>query len=132
MLLQDDDWLVDYVAAHFDCSAAGSRRAIRQLAGADSMLRHSRLPSMLHGMGRLLDRKLSERFDYYIQEVTRRLPQINRVFAGEAPTWPADCPPVALARERFAAHSAELVACRLPLPGDLFEMDVLVVTQKAV
>ena len=122
-LLQADDWLVDYVSRNFGCDPASSRRAIRQLAGAERLLRRSRLPAMLHGMGRLLDRKLAARFDYYIREVTARLPQINRVLAGEAPAWLADCPPVAVARERIAAHAAELVACRMPLPGDLFEVE---------
>jgi hypothetical protein len=123
-LLQADDWLVDYVARNFDCPPAASRRAIRQLAGAERLLRHSRLPHALHGMGRVLDRRLAARFDYYIQEVTARLPQMNRVLAGEAPAWLADCPPVAVARERIAAHAPELVACRLPLPGDLFEAEI--------
>lgn len=123
-LLLDDDWLVDYVAHNFGCDPAASRRAIRQLAGAESLLRRSRLPNMLHAMGRLLDRRLAARFDYYVQEVSTRLPQINRVLAGEAPAWLADCPPVSVARERIAAHAPELVACRMPLPGDLFEAEV--------
>lgn len=131
MLLQDDGWLVDYVAASFDCTPAASRRAIRQLAGAEALLRHSRLPGMLHGMGRLLDPNLATRFDYYIQEVTSRLPQINRVFAGEAPAWLADCPPVAVARERIAAHAPELVACRMPLPGDMFEVEARPILRSA-
>ncbi len=122
-LLQPDDWLVDYVARNFGCTPAASRRAIRQLAGAERLLRQSRLPGLLHGVGRVLDRQLAERFDYYIQEVTGRLSQINRVLAGEAPAWLADCPPVAVARQRIAAHAPELVACRLPLPGDLFEAE---------
>jgi hypothetical protein len=130
-LLQADDWLVDYVTRNFDCSPVASSRAIRQLAGAERLLRRSCLPNMLHGMGRVLDRKLSERFDYYIQEVTTRLPQINRVLAGEAPAWLADCPPVAVARERIAAHAPELVACRMPLPGDLFEAETLPVLRNA-
>ena len=86
---------------------------------------------MLHGIGRLLDRQLTARFDYYIQEVTQRLPQINRVLAGEAPAWLADCPPVAVSRERIAAHAPELVACRMPLPGDLFEAETLPVLRSA-
>ncbi|MCL5060065.1 MAG: zinc dependent phospholipase C family protein, partial [Candidatus Thermoplasmatota archaeon] len=69
-LLQADGWLVDYVARNFGCTPAAGRRAIRQLAGAEALLRHSRLPNMLHGMGRVLDRRLAARFDYYIQEVT--------------------------------------------------------------
>lgn len=122
-LLQADDWLVDYVACNFGCATVASRRAIRQLAGAEALLRHSRLPSLLHGVGRLFDCRLAARFDYYLQEVTNRLPQINRVLAGEAPAWRADCPPMAAARERIAAHAPELVACRMPLPGDLFESE---------
>jgi hypothetical protein len=131
ILLQADEWLVDYVAHNFGCTHAASRRAIRQLAGAESLLRHSRIPNVLHGMGRLFDRRLSARFDYYIQEVTARLPQMNRVLAGEAPAWLADCPPVAVARERIASHAPELVACRLPLPGDLFEVEMPVALQEA-
>jgi len=130
-LLQADDWLVDYVSSNFGCTPAASRRAIRQLAGAERLLRQSRLPGMLHGMGRLLDRQLTARFDYYIEEVTQRLPQINRVLAGEAPAWLADCPPVAVSRERIAAHAPELVACRMPLPGDLFEAEPQVVLRSA-
>jgi hypothetical protein len=123
-LLQADDWLVDYVACNFFCTPAASRRSIRQLAGAERLLRQSRLPNVLHGMGRVLDRNLAPRFDYYIQEVTLRLPQMNRVLAGEVPAWLADCPPVAVARERIAAHAPERVACRMPLPGDLFEAEM--------
>lgn len=130
-LLRSDDWLVCYVAEHFGCSASAARRAIRQLAGAESLLRRSGLPGMLHATGRVFDRRLALRFDYYLQEVGTRLPQINRVLAGEAPAWPADCPPVAVARERIAAHPRELVACRLPLPADLFETEARSARQRA-
>lgn len=130
-LLRNDAWLVDYVAVNFECTAAVSRRAIHQLAGAESLLRNSRLPGMLHGVGRVLDRRLAARFDYYLQEVGARMPQINRVLAGEAPAWLPDCPPMAVARERIAAHPRELVAGRLPLPGDLFEEEVLTALQRA-
>jgi len=119
------------VSRNFGCTPAAGRRAIRQLAGAEALLRRSRLPGVLHGMGRVFDRQLGARFDYYIREVTARLPQINRVLAGEAPAWLADCPPVAVARERIAAHAPELVACRMPLPGDLFESEPAVRLQNA-
>ncbi len=131
VLLHADDWLVNYVAQNFDCTPVASRRAIRQLAGAEALLRHSRLPNMLHGVGRLLDTRQSARFDYYIREVTARLPQMNRVLAGESPAWMPDCPPVAVGRARMAAHAPELVACHLPLPGDLFEQEVTVLPKAA-
>jgi hypothetical protein len=130
-LLRADDWLVDYVACNFDCTPAASRRAIRQLAGAERLLRHSRLPGVLHGMGRVLDPNLAARFDYYVQEVTLRLPQMNRVLAGEMPAWLADCPPVAVARQRIAMHAPERVACRMPLPADLFEVERPFVARRA-
>jgi len=130
-LLRGDDWLVGYVADQFGCPPAASRRAIRQLAGAEALLRHSRLADLLHGVGRVLDRRLAARFDYYIQEVTQRLPQINRVLAGEAPAWLPDCPPVNVARERIAAHAPEAVACRMPLPGDLFEAEAAADVRRA-
>ncbi len=122
-LLKADTWLVDFVARNFDCTPVAASRAIRQLAGAEKLLRQSGLPTLLHGCGRLFDRSLNARFDYYIQETTARLPQMNRVLAGEAPAWIADCPPAELARARIAAHAPELVAGRMPLPGDLFETD---------
>jgi hypothetical protein len=130
-LLQADNWLADYIACNFDCTSAASRRAIRQLAGAERLLRQSRLPNVLYGMGRVLDRNLAARFDYYIQEVTLRLPQMNRVLAGEVPAWLADCPPAAVARERIAAHAPERVACRMPLPGDLFEAEIPLALRRA-
>lgn len=122
-LLRTDDWLADYVARSFDCCPQTSRRALRQLAGAEALLRHSGLPTVLHGVGRVLDRRLAARFDYYVHEVTARLPQINRVLAGEMPAWMADCPPPAQSRARIAAQAPERVACRLPLPVDLFELE---------
>lgn len=125
-LLQADAWLVDYVARHFDCSPAAAARAIRQLGRAERLLRRSRLPGLLHGAGRLFDRALAARFDYYIRETTRRLPQMNRVLAGEAPVWVADCPPAGTARARIAAHPPELVACRLPLPADLYDNEAAI------
>ena len=130
-LLQADDWMVDYVARNFDCTSAASRCAIKQLAGAERLLRHSRLPGVLHGMARVLDRNLAARFDYYVEEVTLRLPQMNRVLAGEVPAWLADCPPVAVARERIAMHAPERVACRMPLPADLFEVEMPSVLRRA-
>lgn len=122
-LLKADTWLIDYVAVNFDCTPVAARRAIRQLAGAERALRQSGLPGLLHGVGRLFDRKLAARFDYYLCETTRLLPQMNRVLAGEAPAWLADCPPAEVARARIASHAPELVAGRMPLPGNLFEAD---------
>ncbi len=132
-LLREDGWLAQYVSHHFDCTPAASRRAINQLAGAEALLRKSRLPDLLHGVARAWDARLVTRFDYYIQEVTARLPQLNRVLAGEAPAWQPDCPTAAVARERIAAEAPDQVACRMPLPDDLFKLEEksLIILKKA-
>lgn len=122
-LLEADDWLVGYVSAHFGCTHDSAVRAIRQLGAAERFLRASRLPGVLYRLGLWFDRKLAARFDYYVKETTQRLPQMNRVLAGEAPAWLPDCPPAEVARARIAAHAPDVVAHRLPLPGDLFTVD---------
>lgn len=121
-LLKRDTWLTNYVAHNFNCTPMAAERAIWQLAGAERALRQSKLPGLLYHVSRCFDRSLAGRFDYYIQATTQRLPQMNRVLAGEAPAWLPDCPPVAVARARIAAHPPELVAGRMPLPVDLYEM----------
>lgn len=50
MLLQDDGWLVDYVAASFDCTPAASRHVIRQLAGGGGARTHRRARAGTGGM----------------------------------------------------------------------------------
>ncbi|MBN8760833.1 MAG: hypothetical protein BGO61_08125 [Thiobacillus sp. 65-69] len=130
-LLRADTWLVDYVARHFDCTPRTAARAIRQLGRAERLLRRSHLPGLLHGAGRLFDRTLSARFDYYVRETIARLPQMDRVLAGESPAWIADCPPPGEVRARIAAHAPELVACRLPLPVDLYEAGPAVLERAA-
>lgn len=122
-LLHADDWLCAYVARSFDCEPAAARRALKQLAAAEALLRAVRLPGVLHASACTFDRAAFSRFDYYVLETTRRLPQLNRVLAGEAPAWSADCPPVKIARERMAAQPIEWVKHRLPLPQDFFVED---------
>jgi hypothetical protein len=56
---------------------------------------------------------------------------MNRVLAGEAPAWLADCPPVAVAHERIAARAPERVACRMSLPADLFEPEIPLALRRA-
>lgn len=119
-LLVADDWLTGYVADHFACEPRTARRALKQLAGAEALLRACKLPSVLYGTARTFDRQLATRFDYYLNETTRRLPQLNRVLAGEAPVWSADCPPAAVSREIMAAQPLEWIRNRLPLPSDFF------------
>lgn len=112
--------MADYVGRSFRCPGATAEKGLRTLARADRLLRGARLPGVLHITGRLLDRRLRHRFDYYLQETTARLPQIDRVLAGEQPRWCAENLDEQGTRARIATLPRRQVRGRMPLPEDYF------------
>ncbi len=114
------DVVSDYAARHFECGVDASRRAALYLLRGESTLRAARLSQLLYRAARTMDRSLVRRFDYYARETTARLRQIDRVIAGDAPAWrpEVECP--RQARHELRGHSIAALACRIPLPADLF------------
>lgn len=108
-----------WTARHFGGSKAAARKAIGQLAGADQILRASRLPRLAHAIACRLDRRMQRRMHHFLRETVARLPQINALLAGETPAWAADvCPEQA--RAGLAGLDLAHLRNRLPLPQDLF------------
>lgn len=108
-----------FVARHFGCSPAEATRGVARLAGATRLLYGSRFHRMLGAGARLLDRQVARRCDHYVAETSARLPEINRLLAGEVPNWRADqpCP----ARTAYLAGlNCEILRGPLPLPPSLF------------
>jgi hypothetical protein len=120
LLRQNQDVLAYFAAAHFQCDPAKARRAIMLLAHGDAVLRGSRLSDGLYHTGRVLDRNLKRRFNYYLRETSRRLVQINHVIEGRNPVWHAEPPLPRLAHDRVRLHTRRQINCHLPLPTDLF------------
>jgi hypothetical protein len=120
LLRQNQDVLAYFVAAHFQCDSSKARRAIMLLAHGDAVLRGSRLADGLYQTGKVLDRNLKRRFNYYLRETSRRLVQINHVIEGRNPVWHAEPPLPHLAHDRVRLYTPRQINCHLPLPLDLF------------
>ena len=120
LLKQNQDVLAHFAEAHFQCDPAKARRAIMLLANGDAVLRGSRLADGLYHTGKVLDRNLKRRFNYYLRETSHRLVQINRVIEGRNPVWQAEPPLPHLARDRVRSHTRRQINYHLPLPLDLF------------
>lgn len=111
--------IVVYLQEAFACPADEAMRLLNALARADRLLRFSRLPALAHATGRVADRRMLRRFNHYLDQTVRRLPQINALLAGECPQWSAN-PPHHLAHAAIAEQSMQALRSRLSLPSDVF------------
>ncbi|MGC2165929.1 MAG: zinc dependent phospholipase C family protein [Gallionella sp.] len=120
LLKQNGNALAQYAAANFHCNLIKARRAIVLLAHGDAILRGSRLGEGLYHSGKLLDRNLKRRFNYYLRETSRRLVQINQVLEGRDPVWHPEPSLPHEAHDRVRSHTPSQINYRLPIPQDLF------------
>ncbi len=120
LLRQNRHTLAQFAAAHFRCNEAQAERALMLLAKGEATLRGSRLAEGLYRTGKVLDRNLKRRFNYYLRETSRRLVQINQILEGRQPAWHAEPPAPGLAHERVSLHTPRQLRHSLPLPLDLF------------
>lgn len=119
------DELAEYVAQHFACSGAMAKRGVAMLAGAENLLRTSRLSHLCYHGARALDAGMQRRFNYYLSETSIHLTHIDRILLGEEPVWDAD----PHADDPAVRRRIELVAPlqlrhRIPLPQDVFSLNV--------
>lgn len=119
-LLQGERHRIEpYIVAAFDATPQDAARTLTTLARADRLLRGSRLPAMVHAIGRKADRRMLRRFNHYLDQTVRRLPQINALLAGEQPQWHAN-PSRDLAHVAIADQPLPRLRSRLVLPHDVF------------
>jgi hypothetical protein len=113
--------LAGYVAQHFACPDALAKRGVTMLAGAENLLRTSRLSHLCYHGARLLDAGMQRRFNYYLSETSARLTHIDRILLGEEPVWDAnphaDDPTL---RQRIELITPLQLRHRIPLPQDVF------------
>jgi hypothetical protein len=119
LLLSERATIEAYLNTAFDCRPDEARRLVGALARADHLLRFSRLPAVAHGFGRAVDPRMLRRFNHYLAQTVRRLPQINALVDGDCPQWNAN-PPRHLAHASIAGESLEKLRSRLALPVDVF------------
>lgn len=119
--------LAQYVAQHFTCSRRLAARGVAMLAGAENLLRTSRLSHLCYHAARVLDAGMQRRFNYYLSETGARLTHIDRILLGEEPVWDAN--PHAgdpVVRQRIELVTPLQLAYRIPLPQDVFSIQSVV------
>lgn len=113
--------LAEFVAQHFNCPQPIAARSIAMLAGAERLLRASRLSQLCHRGAQLFDSGMPRRFNYYLHQTGVRLAHIDRILTGEEPVWDAnphaDDPAI---RRRIELLRPRELRHRMPLPQDVF------------
>jgi hypothetical protein len=90
LLNQHHDLLVAFVAPRFRCSLERASQGLRSLAFWDNVLRTVKLPAWIyHGM-RLLDKRITRHFVYYIAKTQTAIADIGTVLEGSRPAWDAE------------------------------------------
>lgn len=115
------DELAGYVAQHFACPPSLAKRGVDILAGAESLLRASRLSDCCYQGARLLDAGMQRRFNFYLKKTGAHLMHIDRILLGEEPVWDAN--PASSdsgLRRRIALITPLQLRHRVPLPRDVF------------
>lgn len=82
--------LVPMMARRFRCTPQRAQYALARLAHADRLLRAVRLPHILYGVFRLIDRRVFRHFVYYVSQTQSMLEKIESVLEGGHPVWEAD------------------------------------------
>lgn len=89
VLLAERKPVAEFAARRLRCPMRLASRALELLARADSALRASPIPRACLSIVRGCERRLAMRFDAYVSETTRRLPQVAEIFdAGEPALLP--------------------------------------------
>ncbi|MGB7650397.1 MAG: zinc dependent phospholipase C family protein [Gallionella sp.] len=116
--------LAEYVSQHFACSRGMAQRGIGILAGAESLLRNSRLANFCYRGGRNFDEGMQRRFNFYLKQTSVHLSHIERVAQGEQPLWDANpASRDASVQSRIALITPLQLRHRVPLPQDVFSLN---------
>ena len=115
--------LADYVAQHFSCPHSLAKRGVDILAGAENLLRDSRLSNFCYHGGRYFDTGMQRRFNFYLKKTSLHLTHIDRILLGEMPVWDANpaSSDVNL-RQRIELITPMQLRHRIPLPQDVFSV----------
>jgi hypothetical protein len=112
--------LVSYAAEQLGCAPRDARRALACLRNGEWLLRAARVPHAVRRGAAALDRRACRRFDYYARETASRLPQINRLIAGEAPVWQPETRRACTAHAHTPPLKFSAFGQPQPLPQDFF------------
>lgn len=85
LLYQHQAIISKFISPHFRCSENVTNIALRRLAFGDGILRFIKLPHIIYGLVRLLDKRISKHFIYYVAKTQVAVGDVGEVLNGNKP-----------------------------------------------
>lgn len=85
LLTQHRTVIAQFITPQFHCSLKSTNQALERLAFWDSVLRRVKLPHLIYGLAKFLDRQLFKHFVYYIAKTQVAIADIGTVLNGHKP-----------------------------------------------
>jgi len=79
--------LSEFISPYFRCSVSRTNKGLQSLAFWDNVLRRFRIPHLIYGTARLLDKRIFKHFVYYIAKTQTAIAHIGIVLEGREPNW---------------------------------------------
>lgn len=76
-----------FISPHFRCSENETNIALKRLALGDGILRLIKLPHLIYGLARLLDKRVNKHFVYYVAKTQIAVGEISDVLNGNKPVF---------------------------------------------
>jgi len=85
LLSQHQAIISKFISPHFRCSENVTNIALQRLARGDGILRLIKLPHIIYGLVRLLDKRISKHFIYYVAKTQVAIGDVGEVLNGKKP-----------------------------------------------
>lgn len=85
LLGQHQTIISKFISPHFRCSENVTNIALKRLARGDGILRLIKLPHIIYGLVRLLDKRISKHFIYYVAKTQIAIEDVGEVLNGKKP-----------------------------------------------
>jgi hypothetical protein len=79
--------IAEFISPQFRCSFNATSTALKRLAFWDGVLRFVKLPSVIYGLIRLLDKRVFKHFVYYVAKTQIAVEDIGVVLNGSKPQF---------------------------------------------
>lgn len=125
LLSQHKAVIARFIAPQFHCSIQSTEQALKRLAFWDGVLRRVKLPHLIYGLAKCLDRQLFKHFVYYIAKTQVAIAGIGPVLNGHKPSLEPELKN--LDRQEMSAWRQQCrshLKLQHPLPVEYFERNM--------
>ena len=105
LLRKHQDLIATFISAHFRCSESATKIALKRLAWGDGLLRAIKLPQLIYQTVKLVDRRTSTHFIYYIAKTQLAIADVGEMLNGSRPQFEPELKNISI--EQLDAWRAE-------------------------